>query len=81
MLESVERGERLARYSFLGFGDAIDVRMTEDALTVGAARFPRPSDQAEYLATLRQALSNAPRLKPEVPDLPFGGGVGGCVGL
>ena len=28
LLESVEGGERLARYSFLGFGDAVEVRMT-----------------------------------------------------
>ena len=26
LLESVEGGERLARYSFLGFGDALEVR-------------------------------------------------------
>ena len=27
LLESVERGERLARYSFLGFGDAVKVHV------------------------------------------------------
>ena len=30
LLESVEGGERLARYSFLGFGDAVEVRLDED---------------------------------------------------
>ena len=32
LLESVEGGERLARYSFLGFGDALEVRMDSEAL-------------------------------------------------
>lgn len=80
LLESVERGERLARYSFLGFGDATDVRMTDAALTVGDERYPRPENQEDYLAALRQALHNAPRLKPDVPDLPFGGGLVGVSG-
>ena len=80
LLESVERGERLARYSFLGFGDATEVRMTGETLTVGAERYPRPDNQADYLAHLRRALENAPRLKPDVPDLPFGGGLVGVSG-
>ena len=29
LLESVEGGERLARYSFIGFGDALEVFMDE----------------------------------------------------
>ena len=29
LLESVEGGERLARYSFIGFGDALQVRLDE----------------------------------------------------
>ena len=27
LLESVEGGERLGRYSFIGFGDALEVRL------------------------------------------------------
>ncbi len=32
LLESVEGGERLARYSFLGFGDALDFRLDGERL-------------------------------------------------
>ncbi len=46
LLESVERGERLARYSFLGFGDALEVRMDSKALTVDGKKNPRPTTQA-----------------------------------
>ena len=42
LLESVEGGERLARYSFLGFGDALEVRMDDTALTIKSAK-PLPS--------------------------------------
>ena len=36
-LESVEGGERLARYSFLGFGDAVEVRMDAESLLINDA--------------------------------------------
>ena len=42
LLESVESGERLARYSFLGFGDALEVRMDAEALTIDGETKPRP---------------------------------------
>ena len=64
LLESVEGGERLARYSFLGFGDSVDLRMTADGLTIGDESLPRPTTQVEYLAALRDALEKAPRPKP-----------------
>ena len=34
LLESVEGGERLARYSFLGFGNAVEVRMDPDVARI-----------------------------------------------
>ncbi|MGI9271465.1 MAG: anthranilate synthase component I family protein [Woeseiaceae bacterium] len=80
LLESVEGGERLARYSFLGFGDALELRMDADALYVNEEVRPRPTDQQEYLATLRAALAAAPRPGPEVEGLPFAGGLVGVSG-
>jgi anthranilate synthase component 1 len=80
LLESVEGGERLARYSFLGFGDALEIRMDSDALTVDGNKRPRPATQNEYLDALREALSLAPRPKPEVEELPFAGGLVGVSG-
>ena len=32
LLESVEGGERLGRYSFIGFGDSVEYRLDSDAL-------------------------------------------------
>jgi len=80
LLESVEGGERLARYSFLGFGDALEVRMDAAGLHVNGATRPRPTDQRQYLDALRAALVAAPRPGPEVEGLPFTGGLVGVSG-
>ena len=48
LLESVEGGERLGRYSFLGFGDGLEVRLDAAGLAIGAERRPvrcRPGGQ------------------------------------
>jgi anthranilate synthase component 1 len=80
LLESVEGGERLARYSFLGFGDALEVRMDANALYVNGESRPRPTSQAEYLEALRAALAAAPKPGPAVEGLPFDGGLVGVSG-
>ena len=80
LLESVEGGERLARYSFLGFGDALEVRLDEDGLRVGDDLRPFPKDQAGYLDALREALAAAPVPRPDVEGLPFSGGLVGVSG-
>ena len=80
LLESVEGGERLARYSFLGFGDGLDLRLDAGGLTIGAERRPYPADQHAYLDALRDALAMAHSPKPEVEDLPFTGGLVGVSG-
>ena len=79
LLESVEGGERLARYSFLGFGEALEVRMDGEALTIAGEKHPRPTTQQEYLDALRKALELAPRPRPD-DDLPFAGGLVGVSG-
>jgi anthranilate synthase component 1 len=72
LLESVEGGERLARYSFLGFGDALEV--------IDGDSRPRPETRDDYLGALRDALARAPRPGPEVEGLPFSGGLVGVSG-
>ena len=79
LLESVEGGERLARYSFLGFGDALEVRMDAQAMTIAGEAHPRPTTQQEYLEALRKALELAPRPRPD-DELPFAGGLVGVSG-
>ncbi len=77
LLESVEGGERLARYSFIGFGDCLEVRLDSSGLTVGDKLKPRPRSKAEFLDALRDALSLAPKPLPEVPGVPLLGGLVG----
>ncbi len=79
LLESVEGGERLARYSFLGFGDAVEVRMDAGSLAINGETLDRPQSQQEYLDALRHALELAPRPMPD-DDLPFSGGLVGVSG-
>ena len=79
LLESVEGGERLARYSFLGFGDAVEVRMDAAGLRINGDARPRPQNQHEYLDALREALKIAPRPMPD-DELPFAGGLVGVSG-
>jgi anthranilate synthase component 1 len=80
LLESVEGGERLARYSFLGFGDALDVRLDDNGLRIGDDVHEHPQNQDEYLNALRAALKRAPVAEPEVEGLPFSGGLVGVSG-
>jgi anthranilate synthase component 1 len=80
LLESVEGGERLARYSFIGFGDALEVRLDGGGLTIGDERRPPPADGAELLAALRAALARAPKPQPDIAGVPLAGGLVGYAG-
>ncbi len=80
LLESVEGGERLARYSFLGFGEALDLRLDESGLLAGGVLQPWPTGRREYLDRLRSALALAPRPRPDIGGLPFTGGLVGVSG-
>ncbi len=77
LLESVEGGERLARYSFIGFGECLEVRLDAAGLVVGGIWAPRPRGKDEFLDALRRALERAPRPLPEIPGVPLLGGLVG----
>jgi anthranilate synthase component 1 len=77
LLESVEGGERLGRYSFIGFGDALDVQLTASGLRVGKELRAAPTDAAGLLGALRSALAAAPRPQPEIATVPLAGGLVG----
>jgi anthranilate synthase component 1 len=79
LLESAEGGERLGRYSFIGLGRALSVRLDDAGLHVNGERRPIPPTTADLLAALREALSASPSLLPEVPGMPFTGGLVGYV--
>src|SRR6202789_4439867 len=71
LLENVEGGERLARYSFIGFGDFLEVRLDSSGLYVGGERSPRPRSRLEFLNALRGALARAPQPLPELQGVPL----------
>lgn len=80
LLESVEGGERVGRYSFIGFGDAsFRVKLDAHGFWSGTERWNVPADQPELLQALRAALARAPR--PQAPgagaDFPLAGGLVG----
>src|ERR1700685_2062837 len=77
LLESVEGGERLARYSFIGFGDCLELRLDAAGLEVGGVHSPRPQSRLELLNALRAALNMTPKPLPEVPGVPLLGGLVG----
>jgi len=77
LLESVEGGERLGRFSFIGFGDGLEVRLDASGLVIGEERSPVPAGAAALLAGLRTALARAPRPQPDISGVPLAGGLVG----
>jgi anthranilate synthase component 1 len=77
LLESVEGGERLARYSFIGLGCALEVRLDRGGLAIGAERAPVPESPSALLSGLRQALRRAPVPGPGIAGVPLAGGLVG----
>ena len=77
LLESVEGGERLGRFSFIGFGDGLEVRLDERGLLIDGEQAPVPSSAGALLAGLRTALARAPRPQPEIGGVPLAGGLVG----
>jgi anthranilate synthase component I len=77
LLESVEGGERLARYSFIGFGDSLEVKLDRDGLMIGRERRPIPASAVELLTALRDALRLVPKPQPDIAGVPLAGGLVG----
>ncbi|MEO8463996.1 MAG: chorismate-binding protein [Gammaproteobacteria bacterium] len=80
LLESVESGERLARYSFLGLGARLTLELHPDRLTIDGKNAQRPTNAAEWQAMMRSALDRAPLLQPQIDGIPFDGGLVGTTG-
>jgi anthranilate synthase component 1 len=80
LLESVEGGQRLARYSFLGFGNAMKVRLDDAGLAVNGQIRSRPTGREELLNCLREILAETPNPTPKIPGIPFTGGLVGVAG-
>ncbi len=78
LLESVEGGERLGRYSFIGFGDGLEVRLDSRALAIGPETYPVPASKDALLqnACARPWRARRGRM-PELPGMPLAGGLVG----
>lgn len=77
LLESVERGEQLARFSFLGMGSALELHFDASELRVNDVGRPPPRTRVPLLEALREGLRRAPPLTPEVATVPLCGGLVG----
>ena len=61
LLESVEQGQRVARFSFLGFGEVRLTRIEDGQLRDASGRVSAaPQTQDELLDSQRGALQHAP---------------------
>ncbi len=80
LLESVEGGERLARYSFLGLGAALTLELWPDTLRVNGEAGPRPESGSAWRDVMRKTLASSPELNPTIDGIPFAGGLVGATG-
>jgi anthranilate synthase component 1 len=79
LLESIEGGEKIARYSFLGCAPQTIVRARGNAVTIERADGTRETRAAPMLEVLRELMRAHKPVK--VPDLPpFAGGAVGYFG-
>ena len=80
LLESVESGERLARYSFLGLGEAVKLVIERDEIQLNGRSEPAPRDSDSWHALMRRVLAMTPELNPIIDGNPFDGGLVGATG-
>lgn len=80
LLESVESGEQLARYSFLGLGEALTLALYSDRVEKNGIVLPRPGGAEEWSALMRTTLAECPDLNPGIDGIPFNGGLVGAAG-
>ena len=81
LLESVENGETLGRYSFIGFGEGIELHANQERISLDGKLVSRKVTGFDLLSALRQAQDQAPRLLPDEGTLPFTGGMVGAAGF
>ena len=80
LLESVEGGERLGRYSFVGLGAALTLEIHGDRIVVDGKPAARPEGRGAWQDLMRKTLARCPELKPSIDGIPFNGGLVGATG-
>ena len=69
LLESVEGGERLGRYSFIGLGDALSLRLEHNSLIINGEHVEAPADSDALLnafPTADLAVQNSGGLRTDI---------------
>ncbi|MGH8914219.1 MAG: anthranilate synthase component I family protein [Acidimicrobiia bacterium] len=81
LLESVEHGDQIGRYSFIGFGEGLEV--TSDGWTIesGSSRIEGDGSIGGLMDGLRKTLAGCPAPGPVTGAVPFHGGLVGAVGF
>jgi anthranilate synthase component 1 len=80
LLESVESGERLARYSFVGLGTSLTLEIHADRVVIDGETRPLPEGPGAWQTLMRQTLDRCPELAPSIDGIPFNGGLVGATG-
>jgi anthranilate synthase component 1 len=80
LLESVEHGDQVGRFSFIGFGEGLEVRSDGRSIEAGATRIETDGSIEELMDGLRKTLASAPAPGPADAGIPFHGGLVGAVG-
>src|SRR4051794_17560438 len=78
MLESIEGGERLARYSFIGSEPLMNITFNRGIVTFADGSVSREESYDDPLLTLQAVLANYK--SDEIPGLPLPRFLGGAVG-
>jgi anthranilate synthase component 1 len=81
LLESVEHGDRIGRFSFIGFGDGLEVTSDGHSIQAGSTRIETDGTVTGLMDGLRKALASAPTPGPVSGSVPFAGGLVGAVGF
>ena len=79
LLESVEQGDQIGRYSFIGFGDGLEVRSDGWTIEAGTGRIETDGTMAGLMDGLRKTLAVAPAPGPVSNAIPFHGGLVGAI--
>jgi anthranilate synthase component 1 len=81
LLESVEHGDQVGRYSFIGFGPGLDVRSDGRTIEAGGTVLETDGTMTGLMDGLRKVLDSAPVPGPVSTAIPFHGGLVGAVGF
>jgi anthranilate synthase component 1 len=80
LLESVESGEKLARYSFIGLGTSLTLEFFPDRVVIDGESINRPDGPGSWQTLMRATLARCPELSPAIDEIPFNGGLVGATG-